>query len=448
MKRTFTLAVGILTLSLSAETMAQSPFPSNVTDALGVNIHTSAAKYPKSFDDIKDAGFKIIRTNLYWGQIEKERGDYKWEKYDQVVQDMTAAGATPLFALSFSNHNYASMFTYKRKDGREEKTALPPITPEGIAGFSAFAAEAAKHYKDNHVIWEIWNEPDYIQFWRPEPNGADYARLATAACLAIKKADPNAIVVGPASAGTPSDDNRIDWWRPFLASPALDCLDAISVHPYVRNTNYGPELNIKKYARLRQLIAERTERKIPIISSEFGFSTTDWNVSPERQAALFTRNFLVNQMEGIPVSIWYDWKNDGTDPKNREHNFGIVTKDDERKPVFYAAQTLTRQLEGYRFDGRISSWKSAKNDQGKKGLPDNEQDFVLLFSHSQKPPLLVVWTTAAKGRNLILPKQDLPVPFSSAEVTGTTGNVGACGMDSQYLYVKATEAPQYILLRP
>jgi polysaccharide biosynthesis protein PslG len=39
-------------------------------------------------------------------------------------------------------------------------------------------------------------------------------------------------------------------------------------------------------------------------------------------------------LNGIPLSIWYDWKNDGRDPDDGEQNFGTVTDDLQPKPAY------------------------------------------------------------------------------------------------------------------
>ena len=59
--------------------------------------------------------------------------------------------------------------------------------------------------------------------------------------------------------------------------------------------------------------------------------------------------FLVNLSQGIPLSIWYDWKNDGTDPTNTEQNFGTVTADLVPKPAYKEMQLLTSSLQGETF---------------------------------------------------------------------------------------------------
>jgi polysaccharide biosynthesis protein PslG len=50
----------------------------------------------------------------------------------------------------------------------------------------------------------------------------------------------------------------------------------------------------------------------------------------------------------VPISIWYDWKNDGPDLAEREHNFGTVTHDLQPKPAYTALQTLTKELRDFR----------------------------------------------------------------------------------------------------
>ena len=76
---------------------------------------------------------------------------------------------------------------------------------------------------------------------------------------------------------------------------------------------------------MKNLMTRYGGKTLPIVSSEWGYNTTD--VTPQVQGDDMARMFLVNLSQGIPLSIWYDWKNDGTDPTNVEDNYGIVTAD-------------------------------------------------------------------------------------------------------------------------
>src|SRR5205823_582363 len=63
---------------------------------------------------------------------------------------------------------------------------------------------------------------------------------------------------------------------------------------------------------------------IPIVSSEWGYSSVWRRMNDEQQSEFLAREFLTNSANGIPVSIWYDWRDDGTDASEPEHHFGIV----------------------------------------------------------------------------------------------------------------------------
>ena len=105
-------------------------------------------------------------------------------------------------------------------------------------GFSNFCAAAASRYKGEGVEFELWNEPNST-FGRGGANADQYMALANLAVPAIRNADPNATIIGPA---TCPSSTGID--TTFLTScfnygtrypgqkGLLDLVDAVSVHPY------------------------------------------------------------------------------------------------------------------------------------------------------------------------------------------------------------------------
>src|SRR5665811_916842 len=115
----------------------------------------------------------------------------------------------------------------------------------------------------------------------------------------------------------------------------------------IRDSSKSPETAASDYKNLRGLIeryAPDVKKKMPIISSEWGYSSSTKGVSLEKQESYIVRMQLSNLLNNIPVSIWYDWKNDGADPTEHEQNFGTVTSD--LKPCLLytsdAADDLTR----------------------------------------------------------------------------------------------------------
>ena len=154
------------------------------------------------------------------------------------------------------------------------------------------------------MLWEIWNEPNG-NFWSPKPDAQQYTALALATAKAIREAEPQATIIGPASSGFPWE-----FLETFLKSGVLEYLDAVSVHPY-RNPRKPPETAAADYQKLRTMIERYApaskKDKLPILSGEWGYSTWKHGVSLETQAAFAARQQLSNLLNGVPLSIWYDW---------------------------------------------------------------------------------------------------------------------------------------------
>ena len=73
--------------------------------------------------------------------------------------------------------------------------------------------------------------------------------------------------------------------------------------------------------------------------------TISWafdSVSEDSQAKLLPRTYLLGLGNGVERIFWYKSWSRETRPDEREAHFGIIRKDYEPKPSFYAFQTLTR----------------------------------------------------------------------------------------------------------
>jgi hypothetical protein len=342
---------------------------------VGVNIHFVTGQ-EKDLDLIAGAGFKFIRMDFGWEAIETSKGQYNWANYDELLANLEKRGLRAILILDYSHHLYEDSVTSPHPiTGQAHKTISSPQHPESIAAFARWAAASAKHFQGRHVLWEIWNEPNG-DFWSPKPNAQQYTTLALATCKAIRETEPQATIIGPASSGFPWE-----FLETFLKSGVLEYLDAVSVHPY-RNPKNPPETAASDYQKLRTLIERYAppSRKdpIPILSGEWGYSTHNHGVSLETQGAFAARQQLVNLLNGVPLSIWYDWKNDGPDANENEHNFGTVLSDLQPKPAYVAIKTLTRELSGYRLARRIA-------------LP-GDKDYVLLCTNPAAGQKLAAWT--------------------------------------------------------
>jgi hypothetical protein len=361
-----------------------------IPDGVGVNIHFVTG-HERDLDMLAKAGFKFIRMDFAWTGTEREKQEYDWSEYDQLFSNLNKRGLRALFILDYSNPLYEETVTSPNPlTGHPQQSTASPRHPDSIAAFARWSAAAAHHFHGRHVLWEIWNEPNG-NFWAPKPNAAEYTALALAASKAIREAEPDATIVGPASSGFPWD-----FLDHFLKSGILEYLDAVTVHPY-RNPHTPPETAAVDYQRLREMVrryAPKGKESMPVLSGEWGYSSFKNGVSLETQAAFAARQQLSNLLNGVPLSIWYDWKNDGDDPNENEHNFGAVWPDLRPKPAYSAIQQLTSQLAGYKVSRR---------------LPSNTNDYLLLCTNSAGAQKLAAWTSGEPHGSAFAAEHAIPL---------------------------------------
>jgi len=319
----------------------------------GTNIHFTNAQAGEMAE--LASGYKIARMDFGWSGIEKQKGVYDFSAYDNLLSQCEAQGVRPYWILDYSNPLYDNN--------------LSPYDDAGRTAFANFAVAAAKHFAGKNVIWEMYNEPN-IGFWTPSPNVTAYTLLAVAVGQAYVTAGiaDTTTYIGPATSG-------FDWnfITGVFQGGALKYFDAVSIHPY-RPTNNIPETVQNDYAQLRTLMSQYApdpKNLPPIVSGEWGYTTCGpCNPDYNNQAALSTqakylaRQWLINSYEHIPVSIFYDWKDDGTDQTAPEQRFGTVqnaynnsTVPHTPKPSFTAAQTIQKYLPPttYTFSSRVNA---------------------------------------------------------------------------------------------
>ena len=391
----------------------QSLLTSTIPAGLGINIHFVEPQQ-RDIERIATAHFAFVRLDFPWADIERRRGVYDFSGYEALVHAFARQGIRSLVVLAYGNPLY-------------DKSSAPfhvgPNTGEIRQAFARFAASAAAKFKGQKIIWEIWNEPNNPDFWQPDPNADAYVGLVKAAVKAMWRADAHATIIAPAVATFPQQfPGAWKFLERCFTLGLLEFTDAVSIHPY---RSQPPETAASDYQRLRALIARYAspgKNSIPIVSSEWGYPIIE-KLPQTYQAAFFVREYLTNVINGVPLSIWYDWHDDGPDPRGLQDNFGIVTWDSQPKLAYLAAQTLTKQLSGFHFTERLS-------------LP-SAGDFAIVFVQNTMKKLLL-WTVDSP--HTITLSVNAPVVTS----VSTTGESRALTTSNGVLTIELRGSPQYL----
>ncbi|MDQ0206912.1 cellulase family glycosylhydrolase [Alkalicoccobacillus murimartini] len=342
----------------------------SMTDGLGINIHEVSAN---EIELLAELGVTWVRIDLTWERIETEPGDYEYSEtnYDELAEAIEANGMQPYFILSYGNPLYSGDQSIETSAGQDH--------------FASFVRETVQRYKGMGGVWEIWNEPNYDEHWLTEPTYEPYADLVHKAAPIIKDIDPTATVAGPAMLNLNGDS--LVWMEELFKRDVLEYLDAISVHPY-RHT--PPETVSGDYEMLRELIDQYTEREdVEIFSGEWGYSLTslpdDVN---EHQANYLVRMMLVNEMNDIPISIWYGLRDNGTDWTNELHHFGLMDAQSQQKPAYTSFNTFIDLFTDYQYQKR---WET------------HDEVYALEFKNPNAGSLYALWTTSDQTQSLTLP---------------------------------------------
>jgi hypothetical protein len=100
------------------------------------------------------------------------------------------------------------------------------------------------------IEWDIWNEPDWYPFWdRPQ---AQYLEMWKRAYQRIRAVFPNAVIVGPSTAGKPASGGS-SWWNTYL-----DYVKANNVEPDIYSWHDLPGDPVTDADAVRSKLAARS----------------------------------------------------------------------------------------------------------------------------------------------------------------------------------------------
>ncbi len=149
---------------------------------------------------IEDGGFNWVKQTFAWETIETTgKGQFDWGRADRVAQHVRDHNLKLLARLS---------------SDPELATFWAGAPPQNIDDFADFAFAVASRYNCSAQAvgcihaYQIWNEPNLGREWGfTRPNPAQYAEMLRKTYAAIKRGNPNAIVISAGMAPTGDNNN-------------------------------------------------------------------------------------------------------------------------------------------------------------------------------------------------------------------------------------------------
>ncbi len=347
---TVTVSVGTEThtlpvswLAAPATPWAESPF--------GVCTHWGRYPDPNApFTTLRAMGASWIREGIGWNEVEPQAGQYTIPgNFLAVEKAAKTLDLHLLLIFAYGNRLY--------EDG------MAPKTEAGRTAFTNYAKWVVANTRDYCRDFEIWNEPDNA-FWAPRPNPDEYAALVRAAYPALK-ATPDGAKANIVC-GCPSYFNWgfIDG---ILQGDVGHNLDTFSLHPYGLGGGSAEAGGLaEKTAQLNDKLAANGAAKRPVWYTEFGYVTQPiiGGVTQDKAAMFVVREYLLALAQpNVQRLFCYDFQDDGTDPRNNEHNFGMIAFDGAPKVAFAAFNTMARCLFRTTFGRTLPVGSNAQCDE-------------------------------------------------------------------------------------
>lgn len=259
-----------------------------------------------------------LRIPIYWPQVEPRKAEFDFDALDSVVTKAAASGVRVL------------PFVYGTPSWLEPNPARPPLGRMGRTAWSDFLRALVGRYGPRGTVWDeaplalpirrwqIWNEPNFLLFWRPSPSPPRYARLLHISAHAIRAADRGARIV--AAGVAPVEGGMLPWTfmrQLYEVAGVRSSFDLAAVHPY-SSTLAGVTFQI---ARARRVMAAAGDGEKPLLVSELGVASasrlpTSFDRGLKGQAGFLRRAYgrLIEQRGRWRIGgvYWYSWRDMST----------------------------------------------------------------------------------------------------------------------------------------
>lgn len=329
----------------AAEFRRPPPIPFADVDPWGANffLEREAERFKEQMtvELAQAAGIRWARQHMPWSDVEPERDDRTFDKYDRLIDLYREHGLEVILRLDWAPR-------WAVGDGYRLGTNN---LPEDFDDFADFAAAVARRYAGRVRFYQVWNEPNLSVEWGGRPaDAAGYAEMLRETAEAVRGADPNAVVIAAPLAintetldidGNESDLTYLEKLYELGAAPHFDIL-AANAFGMDRPPEDAPEASVLNFRRveLQRRIMERFgDDQKPIWIGEYGWNAAPpdladelrWQRVSEADQARFT-------VEGVRwadarwpwsgvFNVWYFRQEGRVGPERADYYFRMVSVD-------------------------------------------------------------------------------------------------------------------------
>lgn len=274
---------------------------------------------------MKNAGLTILRDDVFWSLYDTAE---KRERNLPVLKERISnlkENDIDFIALLWNNSEK------KMSDGGNV-----PATESELDEWEEYCGTIAAELKEYTDYFEIWNEYNLELFNITNQPETVYVELLKRAYRAIKRENPNAVIIG----ATPSEVD-FEFLREIFDNGALGFMDVLALHPY----DWSGQFREKRYVenmKAVQTLMDRYGKRLPIWNTELGFSTCindeKYGHTRTEQCAAIVRGWILNRAENLADKWIYYMYTDMDNEDDGESCFGLINGWSNKELTDYGAK--------------------------------------------------------------------------------------------------------------
>jgi len=274
------------------------------------NIMRSRAGFLEELEMIRLSGMTLYRVWGSWKLVEPVQGQFRSDLIGRILDALKEKNLEPVFVLgSGFNHVPKKGTPVDKMEGslptylyanyiRRNEIVIPPDEL-----WRKYMKYVLKEYGDRVKYWEVINEPQ----WGMKPE--EYMQMLKISYEEIKKALPNAVVIGNGATGD-QGFNVQKWTSALIKYQHEDFLDAVAFHPY-RASLDNIDGHYFKFSQLVEGLKEKLRKDTPLWCTECYYVRSsirkDQGISGQEQslfaASDLQRHHLLGLMHGLKGAL-------------------------------------------------------------------------------------------------------------------------------------------------
>ena len=294
----------------------------------------------KALDLIAEAGFSVVRASISWSLLEPTKGTHDsrvLSEYDRLVDEvykrglelLVIGGGVPLWAAVYEDVYWES----------------ETVNPQDFADYMGFAAKRWPQIR----YWQPRQEPN-LEWFNRRLEADNLMEEVRASALAVWHANPNSVLISPGLAFF-LEDCRDEEFCPvtyvsqYIAFPKFlqwmydrglkGSTDVIALNAYACPAKFEehPLYSIgglhDSLDRFRKTMKDNGDGSKHFWLTETGWSTVVPEIgkgATDEDQAQCIREILtaIDSRKDMSGAIVYNFEDKGDDPRDIQHNFGIV----------------------------------------------------------------------------------------------------------------------------